>query len=78
MKTKCKCSICGFELSGNAKWKVESEMWNHVEVNHKAEVSKFLEERNMIRDKIIKLQKSIPSLYSTECKGEVKRGSWTY
>lgn len=76
MKTKCKCGICGFELEGNAKWRVESEMWNHIKVNHKAEILKFYNERKLIWKKMGELQKSIPSLYSTKYKGKVLRGSW--
>lgn len=77
MKTKCKCNICGFELSGNVKWKVECEMWGHIKSSHETEVLKFDDERRAIWKKIKKLQESIPSLYSTEYRGSVMHGSWT-
>ena len=77
MKTKCKCNVCGFELSGNAKWKVEHDMWDHIKSTHEAEVLKFDDERRAIQKKIAELQNSIPSLYSTEYQGSVLRGSWT-
>lgn len=77
MKTKCKCNVCGFELSGNTKWQVEHDMWNHIKSSHEAEALKFFDEQKAIYKKIAELQKTIPSLYSTEYKGSVMRGSWT-
>lgn len=77
MKTKCKCGICGREYTGNSKWQTEHDMWGHIADAHKSEVAKFRAERKAIQDKITELQKSIPSLYSTEQQGKVEHGSWT-
>jgi len=77
MKTKCKCNVCGFELSGNAKWQTERDMWEHIRKEHEAEMLKFLDEREEIFKKINELKEGIPSLYSTEYRGSVMRGSWT-
>jgi len=77
MKTKCICGVCGLELSGNAKWRVERDMWKHIKTNHEAEVLKFIDERKTIWKQIGELEKSLPSLYSTEYRGNVMRGSWT-
>ena len=78
MKTKSQCALCGLELSGNAKWRVEREMWQHIKEVHKAEWQKFKEEMSRIQRQIDQLVASMPSLYTTEQKGEVKRGSWIY
>jgi len=77
MKTKCTCGICGFETIGNCKWETEYKMWGHIIKEHPNEVLKFNEEKKKIGEQIDKLQKSIPSLYSTEQKGKTMKGSWT-
>ena len=78
MKVKCKCGVCGREYIGNSKWQTESAMWDHIKEAHKSEVLRFRAKREEIYAKISELQNSIPSLYSTEQKGKVERGSWTY
>lgn len=77
MKTKCKCNICGLELSGNCKWETERNMWEHIKSTHEAKILEFDDKRKAVLKKIAELRESIPSLYSTEYRGQVMRGNWT-